>query len=222
MPLLSEKDRAYLQDMFNQQLIEPVKVLYFFRLIGCDYCDDTRMILREVSELSDKIEVEEHNIEEHKELAEKYGVDKVPAIVILRGSEGDSDYGIRFFGIPSGYEFTSLIEAIIHVSRGETDLQEGTKKELSKIDRPVHIQVFITPTCPYCPRAVVLAHKMAIESDNIRADMIESIEFPDLANHYRVYAVPKIVVNDVVEFEGALPEPQFLEKVMEVLERTEA
>ncbi len=82
------------------------------------------------------------------------------------------------------------------------------------IDRPMHIQVFVTPTCPYCPRAVRLTHQFAMKSDLIRADMIESTEFPQLANRYEVMAVPKVVINDTIFSEGALPEPHFLGHAM--------
>ncbi len=221
MPLLSEKDRTYLQNLFSQRLVNPVKLLFFSRKIGCEYCGDVKAILEEVAGLSDKIKLEEHNFEEDKALAEKFGIDKVPGLAILRNTNGEIDYGVRFFGVPSSYEFSALIEAILAVSKGSTDLDQLAKQELSKVNKPVHIQVFTTPTCPYCPRAVVTAHKLAIENKNIRADMIESIEFPDLANKYRVYAVPKVVINDRVEFEGALPDVQFVEKVLEAVEKTE-
>ena len=219
MALLGEKDREYLKNLFAEKMENDVKVVFFTQNINCEYCPDTEMILKEVEELSDKIKVDVHNFATEKELAEKYGVDKVPAIIPLqvKGDE-EKDFGIRFFGIPSGYEFTSLIESIIGASTGKTDLSEKTKNAIKNIKEPVHIQVFITPTCPYCPRAVMLSHKMAIESEAIRADMIESIEFPQLADKYGVYAVPKVVINDKVEFEGALPEPQFLEKVLEAVE----
>lgn len=218
MALLQEKDRQYLKKLFEEKLANKVKIVFFTQNISCEYCLDTEMILKEVASLSDKIDVESHNFIEEKELAEKFKVDKVPAIVLLRVENGEEkDFGIRFYGIPSGYEFTSLIEDIIGVSRAETDLSVETKERLKKIDSPLHIQVFITPTCPYCPKAVMLAHKFAIESESVRADMIEAIEFPDLSDRYRVYAVPKIIVNDKVEFEGALPEPHFLEKVLEAV-----
>ena len=82
----------------------------------------------------------------------------------------------------------------------------------------VHIQVFITLTCPYCPGAVEMAHKLAVESELITADMVESAEFPHLTHKYDVMAVPKVVVNEDIQFEGALPEGEFVGNVMKVLE----
>ncbi|MBL8056026.1 MAG: thioredoxin family protein, partial [Anaerolineales bacterium] len=79
-------------------------------------------------------------------------------------------------------------------------------------------QVYVTPTCPYCPRAVVLAHKLAMASDWITADMVEASEFPHLANRYQVYGVPRTVIEDVVHIEGAQPEPQVISQLLQVLD----
>ena len=100
------------------------------------------------------------------------------------------------------------------VSAGESGLSAETKEKIKTINKPVHIQVFITPTCPYCPGAVILGHKVAFENDLITADMIEATEFPYLSNKYNVFAVPKIVINEDVQFEGALPEPVYVENVL--------
>ena len=87
------------------------------------------------------------------------------------------------------------------------------------MSKPVHIQVFITLTCPYCPMAVQLAHEMAMESTLIKSDMVEATEFPHLTYKYNVAAVPKIVINETTEFEGALPEQEFFKYVMEAGEK---
>jgi len=61
---------------------------------------------------------------------------------------------------------------------------------------------------------VRLAHSMALENDNIRADCIEATEFPDLSTHYQVYAVPRTIINDTGVIEGSVPEERFLESVL--------
>jgi len=137
-------------------------------------------------------------------------VDKIPAIVV----KGERDYGVRFYGVPAGYEFSSLLEAIKAVSPGESGLAPETKEALRGLEAPLHLQVFVTLTCPYCPRAVQLAQRMAIESEMVRADMVEASEFPHLAHKYNVFAVPKTVLNEELSFEGALPESLFLEELM--------
>jgi glutaredoxin-like protein len=119
-----------------------------------------------------------------------------------------------FMGLPYGYEFKPLIEDIINVSKGETNLSEETKEKLRKVNRPIHIQVFVSLTCPYCPIATSLAHKFAFENDYIKSDMVEISEFPHLAQKYSVMGVPKIVINETIEFLGVLPEDHFVEHVL--------
>ena len=143
MPLLSEKDRKTLMGMFAQELVEPVKLVYFGQEIACQYCKETQAILEEVAGLSDKIELEVNNFVIDKAKADAMGVDKIPATVLLGGGK---DYGVRFFGIPSGYEFTSLIQAIIVVSKGQAEFSPEELAMIAQITQPVHIQVYITPT----------------------------------------------------------------------------
>ncbi len=146
-------------------------------------------------------------------------MDKIPATVLVVGKDNDraKNYGIRFFGTPSGYEFSTLIEDIVDISQNKTSLSQKTLDRLrASVDQSLHIQVFVTLTCPYCPRAVRLAHKFALTADQyIKADMIESAEFPQLANKYDVMSVPKTIVNDgAVSFEGALPEEHYVEHIL--------
>ena len=103
---------------------------------------------------------------------------------------------------------------MINVSKGKTDLMEKTKVILADVKAPVHIQVFVTLTCPHCAVAAVVAHKLAVESSMIRADVIDSNEFPNLAQKYAVTGVPKIVINEKVEFMGAFSEDLFAEHVV--------
>jgi glutaredoxin-like protein len=213
VPLIQEKDREFIKKEF-EVLKTPVRLVVFYADSGCDYCNETRQISEELSELSDKVSVSVHNFDAERELADKFGIDKVPATIVM--SE-EKDYGIRYFGIPSGHEFMSVLEDIIMVGTGEVDLQQSTLDVLKSIKQPVHMKVFITPTCPYCPRAVRMAHKFAYVSDFIRGDMIEALEFPALANQYNVMAVPRTVINDRAYLEGAAPENMFIDKILEAL-----
>lgn len=205
MAFLKDKDRKALTQEF-ETLAQPVKLILFTKALDCEMCGETEKLLQEVAALSDKITLEISNVVLDKERAQQFGVDKTPAIVVMNGK----DYGIRNYGIPAGYEFATLIEDIRMVSQGDSGLQAETKAALQKISQPLHFQVFVTPTCPYCPRAVLTAHKMAMENEMIRADMIEATEFPELADKYGVMGVPRVVINDEHYFEGALPEQVFL------------
>ncbi len=210
--MIDEKTAQQAKELLGE-LKKNVKILTFSQDSDCMYCPQTIELIDDISKLSDKIEVEKYDFASDKEIAKKYNVDKIPAIVIM--SE-DKDYGIRFFGIPSGYEFVSLLDAIKVVSTGEHGLSDKTVEKITSIEKPVHIQVFITPTCPYCPRAVMLAHKFAYVSDKVRGDMVEAIEFPELADKYNVMGVPRSVFNEDDFIEGAVPEKVFADKLVEV------
>ena len=216
MALLKEEDRQHLIEEF-EALKNPVKLLMFTQELECEYCRETRMIAEEVAELSDSISLEVYNFVTDEEVAEQYDIDKIPAIAVLGDGEEPIDYGIRYYGIPSGYEFSSIIEDVMMVSQGESGLSEATKTQVAELTEPLHLQVFVTPTCPYCPRAVRLAHQLAVESDLIRADMVEAIEFPHLSVKYQVQGVPRTVINETVHVEGAVPEPMLMTKLKEAV-----
>lgn len=120
----------------------PVTFKVFTQAFECQYCKETRELVQEVAELSDRVSVEVYDFVEDKALADSLGIDKVPGVAVI----GAKDYGIRMFGIPSGYEFGSLIESIKLVSSGESELAPESKKMLAKLTKPVTIQVFGTPT----------------------------------------------------------------------------
>jgi glutaredoxin-like protein len=212
MSLLKEKDRQHLIKEFAA-LQAPVKILVFTQEMECDYCSDTRLIAEEVAGLSDKIALEIYDFVADRQMVEQYKIDKIPALVIMRGGEQPKDYGIRYYGIPAGYEFSTLISDILMVSRGDSGLAADTKAYLAALKKPLHLQVFVTPTCPYCPPAVHLAHQLAFESDLVRADMVEAIEFPHLSNKYHVHGVPRTVINETAHLEGAAPEGMLLAKI---------
>jgi glutaredoxin-like protein len=217
--LLSEEDRKYLVDLFEKELKGEVKILFFGskKKEECEYCDLTEQILQELAETSNKITIESHDFDDEEALAKKYNVEMVPAILML--DSADKDMRIRYYGIPSGYEFSSLIEDVIATSKnGTVELSPDTIKKLENIKEPLKLQVFVTPTCPYCPKAVLMAHKLAMQSPKITGEMIEANEFPDLSLQSTFYTFPHIIINEGEgEFVGALPEEAFVEQVINAL-----
>lgn len=209
MSVLSESHMKQLKADLSEKLLNPVKVVVFTQELECDYCREARELAQDLSSLTDKIKVEVFDLLKDKQKASELGVDKVPATVIV-GAKGEK---ATFYGIPAGYEFSTLIKDIVQISRGQTELSQETREALSSIKRPVHIQVFATPTCPYCPGAVSLAHQFAMENPHIKADMIEISEFPQLAIKYNVMGVPKTVINETVELVGLQPEQELLRRV---------
>jgi glutaredoxin-like protein len=139
--MVKDKDRAKMTDVFDK-MENDVKIVMFTQETECPQCEFTRKMLEEISGLSDKLILDVHDFVADADLAKKYGIDKIPAIALV----GDKDYGIRFYGFPAGYEFTALIEDIVDVGKRNPGLSEKALTELGKVDRPVHIQVMISPT----------------------------------------------------------------------------
>jgi glutaredoxin-like protein len=210
MSLLPEDKKEAIRNEFKEKLEGPVKIVMFTQEVECRFCSDTRQIVQAMATLNDKITTEIYDFIANAEKAKELGINKIPALAII----GKKDYGVRIYGIPYGYELQTLIEAIVNVSRGKTDLSDKTKEILADIKAPVHIQVFVTLTCPHCPSAAAIAHKLAVESDMIRADVIDATEFPQLAQKYSVIGVPKVVINEKVEFIGAFNEDLFAEHAL--------
>jgi glutaredoxin-like protein len=212
--LIPAKEQQHLRDIFASKLKHDVRVVVFTQSFECSYCKESRELVEELAMLTDKIKVEVYDFVNDADKARELSIDKIPAIALI----GEKDYGIRFFGIPSGYEFGAFVDDIIDVSNRRSRLANTTKEALKRINKNINIKVFVTPTCPYCPKMVRLAHQSAIESDYITAHMIDSIEFPQLANRYNVMAVPKTIINDTIEFEGAVPEPYFVQYLLAAVE----
>jgi len=208
--LIPDDKKGDLKNRFKENLVDPVRIVMFTQEIECRFCSDTKQLVQELANLSDRISVEVYDFVSDSEKAKEYEIEKIPALAII----GKKDYGVRIYGIPYGYELQTLVEAVINVSKGTTNLSEKTKAILADVKSPVHIQVFVTLTCPHCPVAAVTAHKLAVESDMIKADVIESSEFPTLAQKYSVIGVPKIIINEKTEFVGAFSEDLFAEHVV--------
>jgi len=213
------------QKKFSEDLMDKVTLVHFTqepsRLIVPDYlrgqecmfCKETKELLTQIVALSDNLELILYDFVADKDKADDYGIDKIPATLI----HGKKDYGIRFFGIPSGYEYMSLVEAITDVSKNESSLKQQTIETLQSINKDVHIQTFVTPTCPYCTMAVRLGHQFAIVTPRIKSDMVEATEFPHLIQKYNVVGVPKTIINETHAIEGAIPEEMFLEQILKAV-----
>jgi glutaredoxin-like protein len=212
MALLSEQDRQTVRG--HLAVIEnPVRLLFFTQTFGApDTVMIAKQVLDEIVSLNDHLSLEEVNFVLEQERARQYGVEQIPTVVLLKG---DQDTRIRFLGAPAGYEFMSLIEAVILAGTNDSGLTpESRALVAAHVTTPLEIQVFVTPTCPHCPRAVTLAHRLAVESPMITASCVEATEFMDLSRKFRVTGVPKTIVNGSIEILGALPEDQFVRTVV--------
>lgn len=227
--LLNETVEKQVRELYAG-LIHPVEIVFFGSqdVDRVPYSQDTADLLAEVCALSDLLILSVLDIDADAALAAQYKVDAAPGFVML-GLDGDAsetgsgriDYGIRGKGIPAGHEFTSLVNDLVLVSRRDSNLAPETREFLHSLTQPVHLMVFVTPTCPYCPRAVVLAHQFALESPMVEAEMVEAMEFPELSNRFEVSGVPQTTINmGAGTVVGAAREQDMVEEIRAALART--
>jgi thiol-disulfide isomerase/thioredoxin len=209
--------------------------------------EETRELLGELAALSDRLHLTTYDIGADPGTATRYNVSEAPTVLIRRldaksrgpgtadattpghaldllghaakqpGSSVEPGTNVRFLGLPGGYEFSTLVADVVDISKGRTDFSPETRAAVRAIDTPVHVQVFVTPSCPYCPPVARMAHQLAMENPLIVADVIEANELPELSDRYRVRSVPKTIINDRIEFVGSLPEAKVLEAVQQAV-----
>lgn len=185
--------------------------ILFFTSKDSENCTTTETFLKTLAKLSDgKVHIDIRPAETPLPENCKYTVSYVPTL-LMQTERGST---IRFTGAPGGYETIALLHTIETLGTHLHGVSDESLQKLSTITKPLHIKVFVTPTCPYCPRTVTLVHQLAFLNPNISSEMIEVTEFPDLAERYEVYGVPHIVINEQHHFEGNLPEPLFIEQVL--------
>lgn len=213
MALISEEEKKALKEKFEREMKDKIDLI---AVLGGeeekkDFEEFTKELVKELGELTDKINVE---IVEglDSEVAKKHNVISAPTVLIH-----PEKYNIRYTGAPAGEEGWGFVETIVRASKGESGLSEASKKELKKVKDKKHIQVFVTPSCPYCPQAVLTANILAIEvPDRVSAECVEAYENPELANKFSVSSVPLAVINESLEntILGARPEADFVASLL--------
>jgi glutaredoxin-like protein len=218
--LIADKDKTQLKRAFRKDLTKDVTVRLFTQRPSpvtvpgreCRYCAQTQQLMEELAALSPKVHLETVDFYQQLQAARDSGVVRIPAILL--GANGSSR--VKFYGIPMGYALATIVEGIKTISRGVSPLSTDTRKKLRLVLRPVHIQVFVTPSDANCPGQARLAHAFALDCPQITSDVIEVQEFPALAQTYGFRSVPLTVINEHIRFTGAGTEAQLLEKVLQV------
>jgi glutaredoxin-like protein len=210
MAVLDDKTRSQLKSVLGN-MVNPVKVVLFTQEFECPLCKDTKEFVEEICSLSDKIDFQLKGFVDDSAYAEKLGVDKNPAVVIL--DNDGKDYGIKFYGPPGGYEINSFLKSILEVSGKREEFSQDLIKRIKAVDKDIHIQVFVSTSCPHCPEAVSKSHRLAFENDRIKTDMIEGSAFPHIVNKFNVTSVPKIVINNNTEILGNVPVEDILKAI---------
>lgn len=226
MTVIAQKDRSTVRDVLARELLDDVELLLFVRGRAQQFedgqpagltCAETRELLEQFVSLSDRLHLTIHDVGDDPTTATGYNVRAVPTVIIRKrapeGSVLDGADNVRFVGQPGGYEFSTLVADVVDVSKGRTNLAPETAAAVAALATAVHIQVFVTPNCPYCPRAARIAHQFAMTNPHILAEVVEANEFQALSERYRIQTVPKTVINDRIEFVGPLSESKVLEAV---------
>ncbi len=221
MTFLDEATKAQVSEMF-QSLSSPVELLVFTggSLVipgkdGTGHQRETLQLLAEIAELSDKITVSETPLA-GSEVAVQAGINLAPTTLLREA--GSQRTNIRFSGLPSGYEFQTLIEAILMLGTGKALTSDTSTEKLADLAETVSLRSFVTPTCPHCPRAVLTAFSLAFNNANIIAEGIEANEFPLLSQSYRISGVPDTIISVNGKQErvlGGQPERVFVESILQ-------
>jgi glutaredoxin-like protein len=206
MALLGDDDTQYLRESFATLAAE-VTVTVVTRekskliLVGAEPSAEPEDASAEVVQIVDevaaagapKVKVERVDVATEAARAEALGVVRTPALLFAAPSAKGR---LRYYGLPAGYEMSTLIAALLDLGSGEPMVPPEIAELLGEMKTPVHIQVFVTPSCPHCPAMARAAYQLAMSSPQISADVIEVQEFPDVAQRYQIRGVPMTVVND--------------------------
>jgi glutaredoxin-like protein len=205
--VLDEKTRNDVKKMFGL-MKNPVRIM-FFEDYSNGFSQFAKQILTEVSELDDNVKLHVYNSGDPFFSINK--IEKIPCVMLK-----SNGMNFKYYGAPSGYQFQPLVENIIDVSFNFTHLNESVKKKVLKVQKPTSIKVLVTPTCPYSPSIVRSAFKFAFTNSNIETTIIETNEFEDVIQKFKVSNVPKVIIKGRknVSFEGAVPEEKFASYVL--------
>ena len=147
VPLLNEDITKQIMELFDAQLEHPVEIIFFSKNDPCESCGITHQLLEEIASITDKVHLRSFNLDENPQMAQHYKVDLAPGFVITeQDGEKSLDFGLHFSGIPSGYEFSALVQGILLISKRDSGLKPEVRKELKNLTDPINLKVFVTPT----------------------------------------------------------------------------
>ena len=207
---LTTKFESHLNSTVSLQLFTQTNSGLIIPNRTCDTCITTQKILTEISNISNKINLEIIDFYNNDNPSTELIIDRIPAIVI-----GQSGRAI-FYGMPSGYEFSTLINSIINSSLDSQNLNKDLIEKLEVIQNPIHIKVFVTPSCKYCPKIAELSLSLALQFDTIKTEIIEIQEYPDLADNYGISSVPFTVINDKIQLDGQISSDTLVEAIVKI------
>jgi len=215
MKSLTPRDLKWLEQTLAK-LQDDVTIVYFTEEVNCRHCQLERDLSTGLAGLSHKLHLDVYNFTADRDVAGRYEIDKVPALLLV----GKKNYGVKYYGMPSDFEFRMLMEDMVRVSSGRSGLSSETCIRLKKVNMSVHLEVLTIQACRLSTEAVRVAHQLAVENDLITADLVNAEDFPEVTKRYNILASPTVVVNGAYHFYGALQEAEFVEQVLKGLHKT--
>ena len=209
MGMFNDSVKAQAKEVLGE-MRETVVLTYFSQEIECETCGTATQFLEELAGLDERIVLEKKDFLKDRELAEKIGIHHIPAFAV---SAPGGRFPVRYYGIPSGYEFGAFLRVLVLYSTGKVVEKIDTAR-LESIDRDINIKVFVLVTCPSCPVMAYQGATLAWLSPKITTEIIEANGFADLSTRFSVGTVPKIVINDTVEMTGVVPPEELTAALM--------
>lgn len=216
------REQELLRQLFHDQLKGRVRIDYFTQQRSaifipgreeCAHCEEVQTLLEEIASLSHRISLNVRDFSREQALAASLAVDKVPATVI----RGQTNRPLRYFGVPSGGQFSVLIQALLEAAATPL-LQPESVRQLRRLKSDVRLQVLVTPECPYSPAVSLAGLRLALQSVRVKTDVVELEEFPQLAQRFNVRVVPTTIIGERVVLPGAMDEASLVQNVLRVAE----
>ena len=192
------------------QLKNNVRLICFSKESGCSHCQEAKKLFEYIAELSPKIEFDVFNFDANTNKDRQYEIFDVPAVAII----GEKDFGIRYYCYPQSIELNNFLDDIIYVSTEEHHLSDQAMHKLETLQRKIQLKVFISSWCSYSLPAARIGLKLAIASELINVDIIDTNDYLKLADKYNVRAIPMTVVNETQSFYGALDEIHYVDNII--------
>jgi glutaredoxin-like protein len=223
MPVIPEREQRIIQERFAAELAGRVRIDYFTQhrspivvpgRAECRHCEEVGQALVEVAALHSRMALTAHDFAEGQADAEKLGVKRVPCTVI----RGQANRALRYYGLPGGHQFANLIETIIMSSRADVTIGHDALVALKKLREAVRVSVFVTPACEYSAVVANMAFRMALSQANVKAEVVEIGEFPELVQRFAVTATPTTVIDGRTSIRGLIDETELATQIVRSVE----
>ena len=217
-PGISAQQKAQLRRTFRKDLKATVKLRLFTQAPSpiavpgreCPTCAQTQELIEEVASASPKIDLEVFDVFAEAVAVQEMSVARIPALLI--GNEESPR--MKFYGAPLGYQMAAIVESIRSVSRGVSPLTNESRRKLRQLNRPVHMQVIVSPEEQSSAEVAFTCFAMTRENHQISVDAIQIRDYPALARNLGIQSVPIVLVNEFYRVTGTITEGKLVEQAV--------